>query len=211
MADPIGHPGHSLQHPRRPPFPSQTFASRAEGWCVLHTRCGSRSGATVGFQGTDNDDNKFKCDLNGAKFWFKHDGETAGEKDSVVDWGLVKWESLPSLPFPRARTGVPPSPSMSEAGRGRWGSPQQYQHISQGRRPGPAFETPHLPQTNVQATTCAQHERSSVPEAAVDGLTYALCLHLHILFIIAIAIIITVITAMHHTSSIHTPPYHHRR
>ncbi|CAA7265237.1 unnamed protein product [Cyclocybe aegerita] len=57
-------------------------------------------------------------------------------------WGLVKWDSLPLPSFPRARTGAPSSPSMSEAGRGRWGSPQQYQHISQGRRPGPAFETP---------------------------------------------------------------------
>ncbi|KAF8961488.1 hypothetical protein BDZ97DRAFT_1828495 [Flammula alnicola] len=80
------------------------------------------------------------------------DSKTVVKKETTTwFWGLVKWDSLPSLPVVRSATagrgrgvgGV----SMSETERGRWHSQQQQQHSQQemqqqGRRPGPAFDHP---------------------------------------------------------------------
>ncbi|KAF8953404.1 hypothetical protein BDZ97DRAFT_1872484, partial [Flammula alnicola] len=114
-------------------------------------------------------------------------------------WGLVKWDSLPSLPVVRSAAvgrGRGGGVSMSETERGRWQS-QQQQHSQQemqqqGRRPGPAFDHPrtgairernpcldgqddhvptYLPQTDLAPATCAQCECAPVPEThAVYGL-----------------------------------------
>jgi len=77
------------------------------------------------------------------------------KKMSLALWGLVRWDSLPSLPFPRRDVG---SLSVSETERGRWTAQRQQEglriQLPQGKRSGLAFERPCM---------CIHHEAATAP------------------------------------------------